>query len=106
MNHSKGNGANKNTSQLIIPPYSASVPIRVMREVLNRAKQRAKQKPLPETQEEQLFTKIQQKGCLLHSALAGENTTTRGVQDAMDNFSYCAEKKLMSQKIPMQLPLI
>jgi hypothetical protein len=58
-NHSKGNGSDKTTSQLIILPYSALVPIRVMGEALNRAKQRAKQKPPPEIQEEQLFAEVQ-----------------------------------------------
>jgi hypothetical protein len=85
MNHSKGSWSDKNTSQLIIPPYSATVPIRVMREALIRAKQRARQKPPPEVQEEQLFAEVQRKGCLLLGVLADESTTTRGIAKSVVN---------------------
>jgi len=85
MNHSKGHGSDQNTSQLIIPPYSATVPIRVMREALNRAKQRARQNPPPEVQEEQLFAEVQRKGCLLLGVLADESTTTKGIAKSVVN---------------------
>lgn len=81
-NHTKDD---KNTSQRMIPPYTATIPIRVMREALTRAKQRARQIPPPELQEEQLSAEVQRKGCLLLGVLADESSTTRGIAQSVIN---------------------
>jgi hypothetical protein len=63
--------------RLIVPTYSVTIPIRVMKESLRRAKQRARQKPPPVVQEEQLSAELQRKGCLFLGVLADQTTSSK-----------------------------